>query len=133
MIIMITALVLAVLFFFVFDIKTNFEIRTGRAKQLSAGKIGENNTGSGKLKRKIDMDYTTSDLIRHKDDLSSEKAGGGEDTLLLDTESQEPLQQKIQDTAAVHSVPVPIEPVVPKGFKFYVTENIMVIHTNELI
>ena len=61
--VMCIGLALAVLFFFVFDIKNIFMIRTGRAKQKSIADMQERNLQTGKLSS---SPYTDSGEIRGK-------------------------------------------------------------------
>ncbi len=144
MVIMIVALVLAVLFFFVFDIRTNFAIRTGRAQQISVQRMTENNAKTGTLRKKIDMDYTTTNLKRYETVTELNKDQGSEETSQLGSGAPAPQQTPVQAAAApvqnvaaaaapMQPIMAPQEPVIPAGFNFRIIENIMVIHTNELI
>ena len=62
-IVMFIGLALAVLFFFLFDIKNIFMIRTGRAKQKSIADMQQRNLQTGKLSS---SPYTDSGEIRNK-------------------------------------------------------------------
>ena len=62
-IVMCIGLALAVLFFFMFDIKNIFMIRTGRARQKSIADMQERNLQTGKLSS---SPYTDSGEIRNK-------------------------------------------------------------------
>ena len=62
---LIAGIAMAVLFFFMFDIRNIFRIRTGRAKQQTISEMQERNLKTGKLS--IDSPYTESGELKPKE------------------------------------------------------------------
>lgn len=123
---LILSILLAVLFFFLFDIPTIFMLRTGREKKLSLQKIAEHNAKTGSLHKNIDMDYTTMNL----DDEQNKLFGKTEETTRLEIFN-------VTETAPSEPKPAAMSKKAAKkalaDFHFEITENVAVIHTNEMI
>ena len=64
-ILLVAGILLAILFFFLFDIRTIFLIRTGRAKQQTIDEMKEKNLQTGRLG--VDSPYTPSGELKKKD------------------------------------------------------------------
>ena len=136
---MIIFIICAVLFFFLFDIRRIIAYMFGFSEKEAAQKMEKANVGgrTGGLKSgRIDMEYTTSNLDKYAPNGEVENLNiGSEETSKLApsmpaNQAKEPAQvskEILQPTMA------PAGPVLPIGFHFTITENIMVIHTNELI
>lgn len=117
----------AVFLFFRFDIRTIFEIRTGRAAKRTIRRMEEANASTGRL-RQEDMDFTTGGLTTGGSattPLSPPKspASGSEETTLLNAATP--------PAPAAPAAPVP-QPAAP-GFRFVVTQAVVLTHTSENI
>lgn len=147
MVIAILGAICSVGLFFLYDIKTIFLIRTGRAQKLSEKRIAAHNAETGSLKADYSFEYDTSQLK------SGRKRRTGRTTSQIgNTAKQKQITSqmayaapaaeettmlqviKTDNPVSVGSIPVTdgttSYPVTPRqGFR--VIENIMVIHTNE--
>ena len=129
-ILLILSILLAVLLFFLFDIPTIFMLRTGRDKKLSLQKMAENNSKTDSLRKDVDMDYTTVDMVN---DEQKELIGKAEDTSILEmaetkeqtSGSVEVLRQQTESEKAARKS--------SDDVYFRITENVAVIHTEESI
>lgn len=116
----------AVFLFFRFDIRTIFEIRTGRAAKRTIRRMEEANASTGRL-RQEDMDFTTGGLTTGNSTTTplppspSPASGSGETTLL----------NAAPPAPAAPAAPVP-QPAAP-GFRFVVTQAVVLTHTSENI
>lgn len=116
----------AVFLFFRFDIRTIFEIRTGRAAKRTIRRMEEANASTGRL-RQEDMDFTTGGLTTGNSTTtplppSPSPASGSGETTLLNAAPPAPVAP---------AAPVP-QPAAP-GFRFVVTQAVVLTHTSENI
>ena len=138
-ILLILSILLAILLFFLFDIPTIFMIRTGHMKKASLQKISENNAKTDPLRKDFNMDYTTDNMG------VTEQIGPSRDsdetTILENTDKTE---QLLTAEVLAPSVPMPQKEETPSlavqenekisgDDKFRITENIVVIHTDEIV
>ena len=117
----------AVFLFFRFDIRTIFEIRTGRAAKRTIRRMEEANASTGRL-RQEDMDFTTGGLTTGGSTTAplfppKSPASGSEETTLLNAAPP--------PAPAAPAAPVP-QPAAP-GFRFVVTQAVVFTHTSENI
>lgn len=110
----------AVFMFFKFDIRTIFAIRTGRAERISIKKMEADNARTGTLRPNVEIDYTTDGL----------GSGGAQTDLLSAAGETTPLAGRGPAPAPAAQ---PAAPALPPGFKFVVTENQIITHTNEIL
>ena len=150
-IILILSVLLAILLFFLFDIPTIFMIRTGHMKKASVQKITENNARTDPLRKDLDMDYTTANM---SDTEQLGPAGGSDDTTLLEdldrteqlmtaevlappdenvSAEETPDGNNAQAQTPDQAEPVPETGAEPDNEDFLISENIVVIHTDESI
>ena len=129
--------IFAVLVFFLFRIKSVIAYMFGFSERLTTKKMEQANAKTGNLKSgRIDMDFTTSNLSKYgPNGLNGNVSDGSEETSRL---TQNELPNSRDDMSgvsqrAIQPTMAPIQPVIPAGFHFTITENVMVIHTNELI
>ncbi len=109
----------AIFLFFKFDIRTIFAIRTGRAERQTVEKLREANARTGTLRAAPEIEYTT-------DGLSAGTPPAAEETTPLATSA--PLAPApAADAAAQTTAPL------PPGFRFVITENTVIVHTDEVI
>ncbi len=128
----------AILFFFLFRIKSIMAYMFGFSEKESTKKIQQKNAITGSLRSgQINMDFTTNDLSKYGGTGNvAANAQGSEETTELSPKKAEIQQPQPVSSAAqtpVQPIMAPLSPVLPAGFHFTITENIMVIHTNELI
>ena len=162
-------LLLAVFFFFYFDIPTLRAVMTGKAKEESIRKIEEQNKKTGNLR--FQYPVSSGDMKRHGHTGKMDKSGKLGRSAKLSQPEPQPVQtyaappaeerletgvlsQQTPETAVlnydapettalgVQNPPVqeaddagqtaPLRPVAP-DFRFEITQNIIVIHTDELI
>ena len=151
LIIMIVSVVAAVIMFFLFDIRTIFAIRTGRAQQRDMEKTREKNlktdqlggrkrfvfgsgglTGGGKTGR-TDLHGRTGSIGKTEETGPAAAEPSNQpssDEILLETAplaESDPGATTYLKQQAQQSIPL------PAGFVFNVTENTLVIHTEERI
>ena len=126
-------LVFSIVTFFVFDIRTIFAIKTGHAEKVSMQKTTEKNAATGQLKEDYSFEYNTMTMGRKTKKMfttgktrNSSGQAAAETTQL----NQKPAPVSKQET--VPDVPVQEAPVHSSN-GFVITENVMVIHTNEVI
>lgn len=152
MVIAILGAICSVGLFFLYDIKTVFLVRTGRAQKLSEKRIAERNEATSKLKADYSFEYDSTSNLRsgrrgRKTSKTASQTGvtamqnqpvpsiapapapAVEETTLLQVVKQE-------NPASAGSIPVTdgttTYPFTPRqGFK--VIENILVIHTHEIV
>ena len=150
MVIAILGAICTVGLFFLYDIKTVFLVRTGRAQKLSERRIAEHNAATSKLKADYSFEYDSTSNLRsgrrgRKTSKTASQTGvtamqsqpapstapapAVEETTLLQVIKQE-------NPASAGSIPVTdgttTYPFTPRqGFK--VIENILVIHTHEMV
>ena len=150
MVIAILGAICSVGLFFLYDIKTVFLVRTGRAQKLSEKRIAERNEATSKLKADYSFEYDSTSNLRsgrrgRRTSKTTSQTGttarqnqpvpniapapAVEETTLLQVIKQE-------NPASAGSIPVTdgttTYPFTPRqGFK--VIENILVIHTHEIV
>jgi len=150
MVVAILGAISSVALFFLYDIKTIFLIRTGRAQKLSEKKIAEHNAATGSLKADYSFDYETSQLRsgrRRKTGRTASQTGvtarqkqatGQMAASAAPAVEETTMLQRINPENPVSVGGIPITdgatsyPVTPRqGFK--IIENTMVIHTHEVV
>lgn len=139
---------LGVLLFFVFDINGNIASRTGYAEKATLKKMTGAYATTGSLrKQQVSMEFTTGNLQKYANEVEQLNSGSEETSQLAPSKrpdakkapapvpAPEPAPALSPEVAAAVMQPVmmPQEPVSVPGFAFNIFENIMVIHTNELI
>ena len=147
--IMIVSVIAAVIMFFLFDIRTIFAIRTGRAQQRDMEKTREKNLKTDQLGGRRKFVFGSGGLTgggktgrtdRHG---RTGSIGKTEETFPAATESSNhpSSDETVLETAPLadpgattylkqqEQQPIPL----PAGFVFNVTENTLVIHTDERI
>lgn len=124
----------AVFLFFKFDIRTIFEIRSGRAARRTIQKMEQANAATGRLRQQEEMDYTTGGL--------SDSAQRNGAVVLLSTASLRKTPEPVfgetmplpqQTPLPAPTVPQPAAPAVRPDFPFVVTQSLMLVHTDETI
>lgn len=110
----------AAFLFFRFDVRGIFEIRTGRAAKRTIRKMAEANAATGRL-RPVEMDFTTGGLL-------TGETGGTATTPLKPTDNP----------ATAPPAPNPPKPARTgrtgqTGFRFVVTQSVIMVHTTEKI
>lgn len=115
----------AAFLFFRFDVRGIFEIRTGRAAKRTIRKMAEANASTGRL-RPVEMDFTTGGLLTGET--------GGTATTPLKPADRPPAQA---------AQPAPAAPGPARtgktgksertGFRFVVTQSVLMVHTTEKI
>lgn len=108
----------AAFLFFRFDVRGIFEIRTGRAAKRTIRKMAEANASTGRL-RPVEMDFTTGGLL-------TGETGGTATTPLKPTDNTAP---------PVPNLPKPARTgrTGQTGFRFVVTQSVIMVHTTEKI
>lgn len=108
----------AAFLFFRFNVRGIFEIRTGRAAKRTIRKMAEANASTGRL-RPVEMDFTTGGLL-------TGETGGTATTPLKPADNTVP--------------PAPDPPKPARtgrtgqtGFRFVVTQSVILVHTTEKI
>ena len=135
---------LGVLLFFVFDINGNIASRTGYAEKVTMKKMAGSYATTGSLRKQVSMEFTTGNLQAYANQVEQLDAGSEEtsqlapnkrpDAKLAAAEAATPAPAPAPvPAAAMQPVMMPSAPVSVPGFVFNIFENIMVIHTNELI
>lgn len=142
------AILSAVFIFFKFDIRTIFSIRTGRAAKKTIEKMAMENAKTGRL-RQDEILVTEGSAAHNAQSLSGGNIPPGtadEQTAPLgaaaaqtdvlaancrDVPHQPPFASGVPATPV--TAPIFPAPVAQPGFPFTITENVMIIHTNELI
>lgn len=109
----------AIFLFFRFNVRGIMEIRTGRAAKKTIRKMAEANAATGRL-RPVEMDFTTGGL--HSGETGSTATA--------------PLKSPVPQTAAP-AAPTPAPARTGKtgksGFRFVVTQSVVMLHTTEKI
>lgn len=131
----------AVASFFLFDIRTVFAIRTGKAEKASVQKLAAKNMETGRLKEDYSFDYNTMTMGKKTKrmlttgKISTPPPGAEQVQPVAETTqlSQSAPAQKPAERAAAAAVPVQPAPVHVTAAGFTITENIMIIHTDEVI
>lgn len=126
-------LVLAVFFFFFFDIRTVYAMMTGRAKEQTVRRMAEQNAKTGNLRKQHIHTGPTGETGQTKGSAKVEvliqpEAPAASETVVLqpDTAGETVvLENSTADETAVLSA--------HSGFCFDLTETTLVIHTNEII
>lgn len=120
----ILALIGAVALFFLFDIRTNFLLRTNRAQQISVMKMREKNAQTDPLvnPQAVDMDFSSGEM-------TDSAEGALEQTSETEALSDQPLQPADQ-TSWITQTAVS---AATQAIRFEVTEDTVVIHTEEVI
>lgn len=127
MVITILGLANAVFLFVKFDVRSIFEIRTGRAAKRTIQKIAEANAMTGRL-RPVEMDFTTGGL-------STGNTGAGATTPL----KPPPTESTARPAEPAPPSPAPAAETSPKAaaarpkFGFTVTQSVLLVHTREQI
>ena len=138
---------IAVLLFFVFDIKGNIAAKTGYAEKVTLKKMTGAYATTGSLRKpQVSMEFTTGNLQAYADQAGQPDVGSEETSQLAPNKRPDANKAKVlapSQAPAPAPAPVPAEvmqpvmmpeaPVSVPGFSFNIFENIMVIHTNELI
>ena len=126
-------LVFSILTFFVFDIRTIFAIKTGHAEKVSMQRTTEKNAATGKLKEDYSFEYNTMTMGRKtKKMFTTGKTGNTSKQVAAETTQLNQKPAPVSNEAIVPDVPVQEAPVHSSN-GFVITENVMVIHTNEVI
>lgn len=119
----VAAIALAVFLFFKFDISMIHAIRTGKAQEMSVKRMKEKSEKTGQLEKKVNLDYTTDSLgPRRKTEEKKKSASGspGLETTPLQSGSR---AAPAQETDVGKSF----------GIKFNIIEEILVLHTDEVV
>lgn len=124
MAIMILGLANAVFLFFKFDVRTIFEIRTGRAAKRTIQKMAEANAMTGRL-RPLEMEFTTGSL-------TAGNTGGTGATTPLKPASGDHRAKATTSSGALQEKPIQAEAGTPR-FRFTVTQSLVLVHTKEEI
>ena len=126
-------LVFSILTFFVFDIRTIFAIKTGHAEKVSMQRTTEKNAATGKLKEDYSFEYNTMTMGRKtKKMFTTGKTGNTSNQVAAETTQLNQKPAPVSNEATVPDVPVQEAPVHSSN-GFVITENVMVIHTTEVI
>lgn len=126
-------LIFSILTFFVFDIRTIFAIKTGHAEKVSMQRTTEKNAATGKLKEDYSFEYNTMTMGRKtKKMFTTGKTGNTSKQVAAETTQLNQKPAPVSNEATVPDVPVQEAPVHSSN-GFVITENVMVIHTNEVI
>ena len=126
-------LIFSILTFFVFDIRTIFAIKTGHAEKVSMQKTTEKNAATGKLKEDYSFEYNTMTMGRKtKKMFTTGKTGNTSKQVAAETTQLNQKPAPVSNEATVPDVPVQEAPVHSSN-GFVITENVMVIHTDEVI
>ena len=126
-------LVFSILTFFVFDIRTIFAIKTGHAEKVSMQRTTEKNAATGKLKEDYSFEYNTMTMGRKtKKMFTTGKTGNTSKQVAAETTQLNQKPAPVSNEVTVPDVPVQEAPVHSSN-GFVITENVMVIHTNEVI
>ena len=126
-------LVFSILTFFVFDIRTIFAIKTGHAEKVSMQRTTEKNAATGKLKEDYSFEYNTMTMSRKtKKMFTTGKTGNTSKQVAAETTQLNQKPAPVSNEATVPDVPVQEAPVHSSN-GFVITENVMVIHTDEVI
>lgn len=126
-------LVFSILTFFVFDIRTIFAIKTGHAEKVSMQRTTEKNAATGKLKEDYSFEYNTMTMGRKtKKMFTTGKTGNTSKQVAAETTQLNQKPAPVSNEATVPDVPVQEAPVHSSN-GFVITENVMVIHTDEVI
>lgn len=133
---------LSVLLFFAFDINGNIASRTGYAEKATMKKMAGSYATTGSLRKQVSMEFTTGNLQAYANQVEQLDAGSEETSQLAPNKRPDAKQVAAEaaapapapvPAAAMQPVMMPSAPVSVPGFAFNIFENIMVIHTNELI
>lgn len=126
--------IFAVLFFFLFKINNIVAYLFGFSEKVTTKKMEQANAKTGSLKSgRIDMDFTTSNLSQYEPNgVSINPNAGSEETSRLAPADSQQVQGSVSENA-LQPTRAPVQPVIPPGFHFSIIENVMVIHSNELI
>ena len=135
---MVVFVAVSILVFFLFHIKNNILYMLGFSEKVAVKKTSAESAKTGGLKSgQINMDYTTSNLQKYApaSETTTLNAGSEETSRLAPSKlpQEQLLQTRDVSPRAVQPTMAPVTPVLPTGFHFVITENVMVIHTNELI
>lgn len=128
LVITVLAVASAVFLFFKFDIRTIFAIRTGRAERQTIEKLREANARTGTL-RPAPEAYTAEGVAAPTAETTplaqtgQTGAAAAETTPLAQTPAAAP------PAAAAAEVTAPL----PPGIRFVITENTLIVHTDEVI
>ncbi len=150
LILLILSVLLAVLFFFLFDIPNIFMLRTGRGKKLALQKAAENNAKTGALRNEIDMDYTTMDIENPEDSSGNDNTDKAEQRSVVEvlceqenkpeqeaetskTEEEDTAKPASKTEAEDNAEPDKVKKAEIDGVYFRIKENTAVIHTDESI
>ena len=126
-------LVFSILTFFVFDIRTIFAIKTGHAEKVSMQRTTEKNAATGKLKEDYSFEYNTMTMGRKtKKMFTTGKTGNTSKQVAAETTQLNQKPAPVSNEVTVPDVPVQEAPVHSSN-GFVITENVMVIHTDEVI
>ena len=126
-------LVFSILTFFVFDIRKIFAIKTGHAEKVSMQRTTEKNAATGKLKEDYSFEYNTMTMGRKtKKMFTTGKTGNTSKQVAAETTQLNQKPAPVSNEVTVPDVPVQEAPVHSSN-GFVITENVMVIHTNEVI
>lgn len=114
----------AIFLFFKFDIRTIFAIRTGRAERQTVEKLREANARTGTLRPAPEIGYTTDGLTAEPPP-APETAPLAPETTPLAPATAPPAEPA--PAAADATTPL------PPGFRFVITENTMIVHSDEIL
>lgn len=111
----------AVFIFFKMQILVQLGIQSGKTEKKTVKRMSEQNAQTGTLRQIVEVERTTDSL-----------SDGAEQTSLLnDPAATTPLEEKTPTTGKMGMFAIPQDK--HSGFKFVITENVMVIHTEERI
>lgn len=121
--VMLLGLSSAVILFFKFDIKTIFLIRTGRAARQTIRKMAETNARTGRLQAGDELDYTSGGLTGGDMTTPLGASAASSSTEAVVTPQTTPIEQPLSPP------PQQLRP----GFRFEVTQSLILVHTQEQI
>ena len=150
MVITIIALIAAGLVFFLMDIRSVYALRSGHMKLKAVQKLNARNEQTGRLRKKFNLDYGSSgnldrsgksgsfrmsgDEVLSEDLTSMASEDQGEETTPLKVEIPQQQRDALSHQNMIKDQEEQKEQLRPKnGFWFDITENIVVIHTDERI
>lgn len=144
----ILGLVLAVFFFFFFDIRTVYALMTGKAKEKTVRRMAEQNAKTGNLRNqhihtgptgKTGKTGVKREVVpppKQPEGQSAGAANGQTEQAVSETTVLQPEAAQttvLQDNDQVGQTSILEKPETKGSYRFDVTENTLVIHTDEII
>ena len=139
-------LIMAVIFFFVFNIRDVYALRTGKAKRVAIERMSARNeqtgrlratTGSGSLKTTASIPSAVTDEQKPDASATADSTtllnGSSSETTVLGTSDNETtvLTNQAPAPAAAQTVTQPVPK--PSSIRFDISDDTVVIHTDEMI